>query len=60
MLHLIIASAIQADRERDLAQDLRHRQWLSATRDVPPAAPRTSSRSGDLRRSPMSVRSTGA
>ena len=60
MLHLIIASAIQADRERDLAQDLRHRQWLSKPRDVPPAPPATSNRNGRERRSSMSVRGTGA
>ena len=60
MLHLIIASAIQADRERDLAQDVRHRQWLSELRDAPSAPPRTSNRSGGERRSSISVRSTGA
>jgi hypothetical protein len=59
MLQLIIASAIQADRERDLAQDLRQRQWLSMPRDVPPAPPTVSSRALWERRSPIRARSTG-
>lgn len=60
MLHLIIASAMQADRERELAQDLRRRQWLSRPRDVLSVAPRTSIGPGGERRSSMSVRSTSA
>jgi hypothetical protein len=59
MLQLSLAYIVQADREREVAEDLRNRQSLLPRRDARPAATPTV-RPAATRPGTARVRSTGA
>ena len=58
MLQLSLGYIIQADREREVAEDLRNRQSLLAQRDARNSAP--TGRPAAMRQSTARVRGTGA
>lgn len=62
MLQLSLGYVVQADREREVADDLRNRQSLLPTRETHSALPATSSQSLGVRRgrAQAPVRGTGA
>jgi hypothetical protein len=61
MLQLSLGYVIQADREREVAEDLRNRQSLLPAREPRPAAgPGAPGRSLGVRRSQAPARGTGA
>lgn len=59
MLHVSLGYIVQADREREVADDLRNRQALLAQR-VSRASAVTTSRPKAVRQATASVRSSGA
>lgn len=60
MLQLSLGYVVQAEREREVAEDLRNRQSLQPSREARPALPATPSQPLNPRRNSVRVRSTGA
>jgi len=60
MLQLSLGYVIQADREREVAEDLRNRQSLLPPRDSRTPVPAETHQQSGGRRSPVRARSTGA
>ncbi len=60
MLQLSLGYVVQADREREVAEDLRNRQSLLPSREVRAAVPAPASQSRMPRRASVRVRGTGA
>ncbi|HEX7950008.1 MAG TPA: hypothetical protein VF494_06645 [Candidatus Limnocylindrales bacterium] len=60
MLQLSLGYVVQADREREVAEDLRKRQALLSPRESRSAATAVPSQSLGARRSPARMRGTGA
>jgi hypothetical protein len=60
MLQLSLGYVVQADREREVIEDLRNRQSLLPPREARPTLSAASSRSLDVRRSRVRVRGSGA
>jgi hypothetical protein len=60
MLQLSLGYVVQADREREVVEDLRNRQSLLPPREPRPTVSAASSPSLDVRRSQARVRGTGA
>jgi hypothetical protein len=59
MLQLSLGYVVQADREREVAEDLRNRQSLLPFRESRTALTPAQGQSPVLRRSPSRVRGTG-
>jgi hypothetical protein len=59
MLQLTLAYVIQADQEREVAEDLRNRQWLRTPERRRTAVQPTWRRAADPRRMPIRARGTG-
>ncbi len=60
MLQLSLGYVVQADREREVADDLRNRQALMPLRDLPAAARPSPSQPRTSRRASVRIRETGA
>lgn len=60
MLQLSLGYVVQADREREVAEDLRNRQSLLPAREPRTATSTPATSSIDVRRSQARVRGTGA
>jgi hypothetical protein len=60
MLQLTLGYVIQADREREVAQDLRNRQWLQSREAGRTPVQPSARRAVDSRRAIIRSRGTGA
>jgi hypothetical protein len=60
MLQLSLGYVIQAEREREVTEDLRNRQSLLPPRDSRTTTSAAASRTATTRRSPVRARSLGA
>jgi len=59
MLQLSLGYVVQADREREVAEDLRNRQWLLPSRESRSAVSPAQAQSTGARRTTARVRGTG-